>query len=65
MSDSQWVVAESLPSHKADAQALYEKWCNVADDMALLPDLNVRVVEENGVVRVEVSTELFDCMSGF
>jgi len=36
------------------------KWANVAEDMALVPELNVRMRVENGHFVVEVSPELYD-----
>ncbi len=64
-----WKVAESYPADELfemgqSPDTLEKKWKNVADDMALLPDMNVRVVLENEIVRVEVSEELFNCMRG-
>ncbi|XPV76754.1 MAG: hypothetical protein ACNI27_02210 [Desulfovibrio sp.] len=66
---SEWVVMESftkeeLEKGEVDGQGLYEKWLNVADDMALIPENNVTVDEENDVIRVKVSTVLYDCMAG-
>lgn len=65
----EWVVAESMTdeemeSEGMDAGALSGKWEEVADDMALIPENNVRVVTENGVTRVEVSTVMMDCLRG-
>ncbi|SKA83529.1 hypothetical protein SAMN02745704_01660 [Paucidesulfovibrio gracilis DSM 16080] len=64
-----WVVAESFPLHEMEPNGLTKenlqgRWEEVADDMALIPERNVRVVEENGIVRVEVSEEMYDCMRG-
>ncbi|MDD4730633.1 MAG: hypothetical protein PHX58_01730 [Desulfovibrio sp.] len=64
-----WVVAESFPLHEMDNNGLTKenlqgRWEEVADDMALIPERNVRVVEERGIVRVEVSEEMYDCMRG-
>lgn len=68
--DDEWTVAESyslddLKEQGVSPKWLEGKWMNVADDMALIPENNVRVVEENGIVRVEVSTYLMECMRGF
>ena len=68
--DDEWTVAEShsledLKEQGVSPKWLEGKWMNVADDMALIPENNVRVVEENGMVRVEVSTYLMECMRGF
>lgn len=68
--EDEWTVAESYA--KADLEEngvtpawLEGKWLNVAEDMALIPENNVRIIEENGIVRVEVSTYLMECMRGF
>ena len=66
---SEWVVMESftkeeLESGEVDGKGLYEKWLNVAEDMALIPENNVTVDEENDVIRVKVSDVLYSCMSG-
>lgn len=68
--EDEWTVAESYPLAEMEANGvspkwLEGKWMNVAEDMALIPENNVRVIEENGVVRVEVSTYLMECMRGF
>jgi len=68
--DDEWTVAESYSLDELKEQGvspkwLEGKWLNVAEDMALIPENNVRVVEENGMVRVEVSTYLMECMRGF
>lgn len=64
-----WKVAESYPAEELfelgqSPDSLETKWKNVAEDMALIPELNVRVVLENETVRVEVSDELYCCMRG-
>jgi len=68
--EDEWVVAESYPIKEMEANSvtpkwLEGKWLNVAEDMALIPENNVRVIEENGVCRVEVSMYLMECMRGF
>ncbi len=68
--DDEWTVAESysladMKEQGVTPQWLEGKWLNVAEDMALIPENNVRVIEENGVVRVEVSMYLMECMRGF
>jgi hypothetical protein len=68
--DNEWTVAESYTVSDMEAEGisakwLERKWMNVADDMALIPENNVRVIEENGIVRVEVSMYLMECMRGF
>ena len=68
--DDEWVVAESYPVREMEGNGvtpewLEGKWLNVAEDMALIPENNVRLIVENGVCRVEVSTYLMECMRGF
>jgi len=68
--ENEWVVAESYPVSDLKAEGmspkwLESKWMNVADDMALIPENNVRVIVEDGVVRIEVSVYLMECMRGF
>jgi hypothetical protein len=58
--DSEWIFAEKLSVDDADPKALLNKWANVAEDMALVPALNVRMRVENGFFVVEVSPELFE-----
>ncbi len=58
--DSEWIFAEKLPIDDADPKALLTKWANVAEDMALVPALNVRMRAEGGYFVVEVSPELFE-----
>ncbi len=59
-----WRVAESHPLKDVDPAELRYKWEEVAIDMALIPASNVRVYIEDGIVRIEVSQELYDCMAG-
>ncbi len=59
MSD-EWIQAESVPVDEADPKALLRKWANVAEDMALVPELNVRMRVEAGMFVVDVSPELYD-----
>ncbi|GAB7021913.1 hypothetical protein [Salidesulfovibrio brasiliensis] len=66
---SEWVVAENYPKEELDKEGvtpewLLGKWLDVAEDMALIPERNVRVEERGGVVFVEVSEELMNCMRG-
>lgn len=56
---TEWIMAESLPVDEADPKALLRKWANVAEDMALVPELNVRMRVEAGMFVVEVSPELY------
>jgi hypothetical protein len=68
--EDEWVVAESYSLADMEEQGvspkwLMGKWMNVAEDMALIPENNVRVIEEGGIVRVEVSVYLMECMRGF
>lgn len=60
-----WVMAESIPVDEADPKALMTKWTNVADDVALIPALNVRMRSEAGMIIIEVSRELFDTFGGY
>jgi len=64
-----WVVAESYPVEEMEKEGvspewLRGKWENVAEDMALIPETNVRVEIRNGVCFLEVSEELMACMRG-
>ena len=60
----EWILAEKLPVDDADPKALMTKWANVAEDMALVPELNVRMRVEAGHFVVEVSAELYDVFRG-
>ena len=55
-----WILAESVPLDEAEPKALMTKWVNVAEDMALIPELNVRMRSEAGMLVIEVSPELYD-----
>lgn len=68
--EDEWTVAESYSVEELEAngvtpQWVEGKWLNVAEDMALIPENNVRLIVENGVARVEVSVYLMECMRGF
>lgn len=53
-----------MPVDDADPKALLAKWANVAEDMALVPSLNVRMRVADGHFVVEVSPELYDVFRG-
>ena len=64
-----WHIMETYTKEELDKENvspawIKAKWENIADDMALIPERNVRVVEEDGVVRIEVSQEIVDCIRG-
>ena len=68
--EDEWTVAESytldeLKENGVSPKWLEGKWMNVAEDMALIPENNVRLIVENGLCRVEVSTYLMGCMRGW
>jgi hypothetical protein len=63
--EDEWIVAESIPNDEADPKALMTKWINVAEDLALIPALNVRMRSEAGMIVLEVSRELFDTFGGY
>jgi len=63
--EEEWIVAESIPTDEADPKALMTKWTNVAEDLALIPALNVRMRSEAGMIVLEVSRELFDTFGGY
>lgn len=58
--EEQWIFAEKQPMDEADPKELMRKWANVAEDMALVPELNVRMRVEEGHFVIEVSPELFE-----
>lgn len=58
--EEQWIFAEKQPMDETDPKALMRKWANVAEDMALVPELNVRMRVEEGHFVIEVSPELFE-----
>jgi hypothetical protein len=60
MESEEWIFAEKLPVDEADPKVLLSKWANVAEDMALVPERNVRMRVEDGHFVIEVSPELFD-----
>ncbi|WP_419786824.1 hypothetical protein [Pseudodesulfovibrio sp.] len=68
--EDEWTVAEShslaeMEEQGVSAKWLEKKWMDVAEDMALIPENNVRTIEADGVVRIEVSMYLMECMRGF
>lgn len=65
MSD-EWVSVGSFPEYNEDAWAEQKRWSDVAEDVALYPEMNVRVVktDDKGGCRVEVSVELYSFFQG-
>lgn len=60
----EWVIMATFPKGSEDIEYEKEKWENVADDMALFPEVNVRVRVAGDVVHVEVSDAVADCIRG-
>ena len=60
----EWVVMARLPKGSEDIEFEKEKWENVAEDLALFPEVNVRVREVGDHVYVEVSDSVADCLRG-
>ncbi|BBD07418.1 hypothetical protein [Desulfovibrio ferrophilus] len=65
MSD-EWFSVGTFPEYNDDAWAEQKRWADVAEDVALYPEMNVRVVktDDKGGVRVEVSEELYSFFKG-
>jgi len=56
----EWIFAEKRPMDETDPKEFMRKWVNVAEDMALVPELNVRMRVEEGNFVIDVSPELFE-----
>jgi len=56
----EWVVVENFSASSPEAQKEKQKWEYIAEDLALVPENNVRLVEEKGSSRVEISRYLYD-----
>lgn len=64
MSD-EWILVGTFPEYNDEAWAEQKRWSDVAEDVALYPDVNVRVVTlEGGAVRIEVSRDLYSFFQG-
>ncbi|KAB1442779.1 hypothetical protein [Pseudodesulfovibrio senegalensis] len=64
-----WVVAESYPVEEMEKEGvspawLRKRWEDTAEDMALIPETNVRVEVRNGVCFIEVSDVMMSCLRG-
>jgi hypothetical protein len=59
-----FVVIESQPTDTTDPVALRHKWEEVAEDMALIPEANVRVEVRDKDYAVLISEEMYDCLRG-
>ena len=61
----EWVLVEKFSASGPEAQKEKQKWENIAEDLALFPESNVRLVEGEDGTRVEVSRYLYDyCLHG-
>ncbi|MEW5772801.1 MAG: hypothetical protein AB1916_04690 [Thermodesulfobacteriota bacterium] len=56
MSETQWVVLETFALGDPEALRVKRRWDDIAEDLALLPEANVRLVEDSSGVRLEVSS---------
>jgi hypothetical protein len=64
-----WQIAEQLTPEDLQergttAAKLKKLWMDVADDMALIPENNVKVTVDEGTVTILVSQTLMECMRG-
>jgi hypothetical protein len=55
MSDVQWVIVETFPAGDPQALRVKRRWDDIVEDLALLPEENVRLVEDVDGLRLEVS----------
>ena len=56
MSEMQWVIVETFPAGDPQALAVKRRWDDIVEDLALIPEENVRLVDDVNQVRLEVST---------
>ena len=56
MSETQWVIVETFPAGDPQALRVKRRWDDIVEDLALLPEENVRLVADVNEVRLEVST---------
>ncbi|MDY7000597.1 MAG: hypothetical protein SVS15_02295 [Thermodesulfobacteriota bacterium] len=56
----EWVLVESFSASSPEARKEKQKWEYIAEDLALVPESNVRLVEDEGSARVEISKYLHD-----
>lgn len=56
MSETQWVVVETFPAGDPEALRVKRRWDDIAEDLALFPEANVRLVEDAAGLRLEVSS---------
>lgn len=64
-----WIIAEGYPKEELEKEGVSAKWMQgkweeVAEDMALIPERNVRIRETEEMVFIEVSEEMMRCMKG-
>lgn len=59
-----FITIESLPTDTTDPVALRHKWELVAEDMALVPEVNVRVEVKGTEYVALISEEMYDCLRG-
>lgn len=64
MSDTDWVVVETFPAGDPEALRLKRRWDDIAEDLALFPEANVRLVEDVDGVRLEVSRYINEYYQG-
>ncbi len=56
MSESEWVIVETFELGDPRALTVKRRWDDIAEDLALYPEANVRLVEDPSGLRLEVST---------
>jgi len=64
MSDVQWVVVETFEAGDPDALRVKRRWEDIAEDLALFPEENVRLVGDVGGLRLEVSATMNSYFQG-
>ena len=56
MSETTWVVVETFEAGDPQALRVKRRWEDIAEDLALYPEENVRLVEGVNELRLEVSS---------
>ncbi|SKA68267.1 hypothetical protein [Desulfobaculum bizertense] len=62
--DSEWVTVATFPVLNQDVAKEVERWEGVAEDMALYPERNVRYLEKDNQVLVQVSQSINAAFDG-
>lgn len=58
-----WHTIETFDEMNDAVEKVKQRWMDIAEDVGLIPERCVRVVEDNGEIRLEVTDDIHDYLA--